>query len=125
MAKTAVAAAKAAHSDDISKKLETRDGERYLYGLAKSRHRQTEDIEKFFGISDENGQLLMDRGRVLQRWREYFEGISTVEFAHPAIPCTAPTYGPVQKITVQETEAALRKMKAGKAACPDDIAADL
>ncbi|VDO77263.1 unnamed protein product [Heligmosomoides polygyrus] len=40
-------------------------------------------------------------------------------------PSTTPTYGPVQKITVEETEAALKKMRPGKTSGPDDVAADL
>ncbi|VDP19064.1 unnamed protein product [Heligmosomoides polygyrus] len=67
----------------------------------------------------------MDRKNSLKRWRDYFEEISTVEFPHPAIPSTAPTHGPVQKITVEEIEAALKKMRPGKATGPDDVAADL
>ncbi|VDP07493.1 unnamed protein product [Heligmosomoides polygyrus] len=75
----------------------------------------------------------MNRKRAMERWHEYFERISTVEFAHPTIPCVPPTHGPVQKIThgpvqkitVEETEAALKNMKPGKATGPDDIAADL
>uniref|UniRef100_A0A183FLY9 Endo/exonuclease/phosphatase domain-containing protein n=1 Tax=Heligmosomoides polygyrus TaxID=6339 RepID=A0A183FLY9_HELPZ len=114
----------ATHYGDINEKLESRDGERYLYQLAKNCHRQTEDIEKFFGINDENGHLLMDRKKALKRWRDYFEEISTVEFPHSAIP-SAPTHGPVQKITVEETEAALKKMRPGKATGPDNVAAEL
>ncbi|VDO98383.1 unnamed protein product [Heligmosomoides polygyrus] len=49
-AKKAVAVAKATHYGDVNKKLLSCDGERYLYRLAKNRHRQNEDIEKFFGI---------------------------------------------------------------------------
>ncbi|XGW23906.1 hypothetical protein V3C99_005819, partial [Haemonchus contortus] len=124
-AKKAVASQKAAHYADLNKKLESRDGERYVYRLAKTRNRQTEDIEKFFGINDENGRLLTDRRQVLKRWREYFANISTVEFAHPAIPCAPPVHGPVQRITVNETITALKKMKSGKASGPDDVAADL
>uniref|UniRef100_A0A183F8A7 Transposase n=1 Tax=Heligmosomoides polygyrus TaxID=6339 RepID=A0A183F8A7_HELPZ len=45
-AKKAVAVAKATHYGDVYRKLESRDGERYLYRIAKTRHRQTEDIEK-------------------------------------------------------------------------------
>ncbi|XGW23902.1 hypothetical protein V3C99_005819, partial [Haemonchus contortus] len=63
--------------------------------------------------------------QVLKRWREYFANISTVEFAHPAIPCAPPVHGPVQRITVNETITALKKMKSGKASGPDDVAADL
>ncbi|VDP10971.1 unnamed protein product [Heligmosomoides polygyrus] len=124
-AKKAVTVAKATHYGDVNEKLESRDGERYLHRLAKNRHRQTEDIEKFFGINDENGHLLMDRKKALKRWRDYFEEIATVEFPHPVIPSTAPTHGPVQKITVAEIEAALKKMRPGKATGPDDVAAEL
>ncbi|VDP13440.1 unnamed protein product [Heligmosomoides polygyrus] len=45
-AKKAVAVAKATHYGDLNEKLESRDGEQYLYRLAKNRHRQTEDIAK-------------------------------------------------------------------------------
>ncbi|VDP07426.1 unnamed protein product [Heligmosomoides polygyrus] len=61
----------------------------------------------------------------MKRWRDYFEEISTVEFPHPAIPSTAPTHGPVQNITGEEIEAALKKMRPDKATGPDDMAADL
>ncbi|VDP55705.1 unnamed protein product [Heligmosomoides polygyrus] len=74
----AVAVAKAAHCDDLSDKLETRDGERHLYRLAKARHHQTEDIEKILGINDENGHLLTKREGVMKRWHDYLERISTV-----------------------------------------------
>ncbi|VDO99518.1 unnamed protein product [Heligmosomoides polygyrus] len=112
-AKKAVAAAKAAHYADVSEKLETSDGQRYLYRLAKARCCQAEDIEKFSGINDENGHLLMDRKRAVKRWRDYSEEISNVEFEHPA------------KITVSETATALTNMKSGKATGPDDLPADL
>ncbi|VDO86922.1 unnamed protein product [Heligmosomoides polygyrus] len=67
----------------------------------------------------------MDRKSAYGGWRDYFEEISTAEFPHPAIASTAPTHGPVQKITVEETEAALEKMRPSKATGPDDVAADL
>ncbi|VDP06750.1 unnamed protein product [Heligmosomoides polygyrus] len=38
-------------------------------------------------------------------------------------PCSV--HGPVHKITVEETEAALKKMKPCKATGPDDLAADV
>ncbi|VDO29076.1 unnamed protein product [Heligmosomoides polygyrus] len=67
-AKKAVAVAKATHYGDVNEKLESRDGEWYLYRPAKNRQRQTEDIEKFFGINNENGRLLMNREKALKRW---------------------------------------------------------
>ncbi|VDO19551.1 unnamed protein product [Heligmosomoides polygyrus] len=53
-------------------------------------------------------------------WHDYFEEISNVEFAHPATPFASLVFDSVQKITVSEIEAALRKMKSG----PDDLPAD-
>ncbi|VDP23891.1 unnamed protein product [Heligmosomoides polygyrus] len=85
----------------------------------------SEDVEKFLGINDKNSCLLMDRKMVLNRWRNYFDEISTVEFAHPAIPSAPPIYCPIQQITVVETEAASKKMKLSKATSSDDFAADL
>ncbi|VDP07031.1 unnamed protein product [Heligmosomoides polygyrus] len=79
-----------------------------------------------FRYNDENGHLLMDRKKALRRWRNHFEGISTVEFPLPVIPSAAPTHGPVQKIIVDgETEAAMKKVRLGKATGPDEVAADL
>ncbi|VDP12643.1 unnamed protein product [Heligmosomoides polygyrus] len=51
--KKAVAVANAVHYDELNEKFESRDGERHLYRLAKARHRQTEDIDKFLDVSDD------------------------------------------------------------------------
>ncbi|VDP11614.1 unnamed protein product [Heligmosomoides polygyrus] len=63
----------------------------------------------------------MDRRRAKKRWHDYFEEISNIEFDHLAIPFASPVYGTVQKITVSETEAALRKMESVKANVSDDL----
>uniref|UniRef100_A0A7I4Z2I9 DDE-1 domain-containing protein n=1 Tax=Haemonchus contortus TaxID=6289 RepID=A0A7I4Z2I9_HAECO len=104
-AKKAVASEKAAHYADLNKELESRD-------------------EKLSGINDENGHLT-DRRQTLKRWREYFENISTVAFAHPAIHRAPPGHDPVQKLIVNETITTLKKMKSGKATGLDNVAADL
>ncbi|VDP23442.1 unnamed protein product [Heligmosomoides polygyrus] len=119
--KKAVAVVKATHYNDVYEELMSRDGERYLHRLAKNRHRHAEDIEMFFGINDENGHLLMNPKVALKRWRDYFEGFSNEEFPHPTVPSADPIHGPVHKATVEETEAALRKMRPGKAAGPNDL----
>ncbi|VDP47401.1 unnamed protein product [Heligmosomoides polygyrus] len=121
----AVAVAKVTHYGDVYRTIESRDGERYLYRLAETPHRQTEEIEKFFGINDESGHLLTDRKKALERWRDYFEKISTTDLPHPAIPSVASVHGPVHKITVEEAEAALKNMKPGKTTGPDDLADDV
>ncbi|VDP06517.1 unnamed protein product [Heligmosomoides polygyrus] len=67
----------------------------------------------------------MSRKEALKRWRDYFGGISTEEFPHPAVPSADPLHGRVHKVTVEETEADLRKIRPGKATGPNDLSADL
>lgn len=124
-AKKAVAAAKDAHFKELYDKLDTRDGERCIYRLAKQRHRKTEDIEKFCGINDHNGNLLSNTFQVTERWRTYFQEISTKEFPHPPIPDSAPVAGPVRSIDKSEVADALQKMRPGKATGPDDMAVEV
>ncbi|VDO68984.1 unnamed protein product [Haemonchus placei] len=102
-AKKAIASERAAHYADLNKKHESRDDERYVYRLSKTRIHQAEDIEKSFGINDENGHLLTDPTQTMKRWSEYFGNISTVECTHPAIPCAPPVHVPVWKVTVNKT----------------------
>nr|CDJ89585.1 endonuclease-reverse transcriptase HmRTE-e01 [Haemonchus contortus] len=97
------------------------------YQIAKKEAKKAVASEKAAHYADLNKKLESRDGerQVLKRWREYFANISTVEFAHPAIPGAPPVHGPVQKIAVNETITALKKMKSGKATGPDDVAADL
>ncbi|EYC03689.1 hypothetical protein Y032_0092g2565 [Ancylostoma ceylanicum] len=124
-AKKAVATTKAAHYEVINKELDTRDCERLVYRFAKSRRWQAEDVEKFHGINDEHGQLLMDYGKVWERWHDYSKKLSTEKFNHLPIAQLPPTQGPVPPITVEETEAALKQLKSGEATGPDVVAVEL
>ncbi|EYC24622.1 hypothetical protein Y032_0013g2010 [Ancylostoma ceylanicum] len=74
-----------------------------IYRLARSRRRQIEDVEKYYGVNDEHGRLLIDRKKATEWWGDYFKKISTRELSHPPIPQLPPTYGPIQPITVDET----------------------
>ncbi|CAD7087538.1 unnamed protein product [Hermetia illucens] len=99
-AKKAVAVTRANHFKSLYDELDTRDGERDLYRLAKSRDERTQDIEHFCCVNDKNGTLLTDRRAAKDRWREYFEQISTEEFAHPPLPQSLPTFGAVLPVSV-------------------------
>ncbi|EYC41811.1 hypothetical protein Y032_0555g3372 [Ancylostoma ceylanicum] len=124
-AKKTVAMAKATHYGKSNKDLDTRDGERLIYRLAKSSRRQAEDVKKFREINEEHGKLLVYYRKVRERLYECFEKVSIVEFTHLSIPQLPPTHGPVHSTTAQKREAALIQMKSGKAAGPDDIAVEL
>ncbi|EYC09241.1 hypothetical protein Y032_0061g3229 [Ancylostoma ceylanicum] len=67
-AKKIAAATKAAHYGNIIKQLDVKDGDECLiYRVAKSRQRQTEHVEKFYGVNDEHGQLITDRKKATKR----------------------------------------------------------
>ncbi|XP_068084653.1 uncharacterized protein, partial [Anabrus simplex] len=123
-AKKVIAVTKANRYADLYVKLDTREGERHIYRLLKSRHRKTEDIQHFYGINDEKGDLLVDWKKARERWRSYFEKLSTEEFPHPPIPTTSAIEGPVKEIDVTEVQAVLKEMKPGKATGPDDLPAE-
>ncbi|VDP15935.1 unnamed protein product [Heligmosomoides polygyrus] len=110
-------------ADNWRKYQEAKKAAKKAVAVAKATHYG--DVNESREEVDENDHLLTDRKKVLKRWCGYFEEIFTVEFPPPAITSTAPTHGPVQKITVEETEAALEKMRPGKATGPEDVAADL
>lgn len=74
---------------------------------------------------DKNELLLMDGKKVMQRWREYFEKISTEVFAHPPVPEAPLIFGPMLAITIQQHMDALKCMKPGKVTGPYDVAAEL
>ncbi|EYB98424.1 hypothetical protein Y032_0131g1615 [Ancylostoma ceylanicum] len=106
---------KATHYGKSNKELDTRNGERLIYLLAKFCRRQAEDVEKFREINDEHGKLLVDYRKV----RDSIE-----EFTHLYISQLLPKHGPVHSTTVQEKEASLIQMKSGKATGPDDVAVE-
>lgn len=124
-AKKAVASARAIHYEEVYKKLDTRDGERDLFRLLKLRHKQTQDIEKFHCVNDKNGEQIVGRPAVLERWREYFEEVCTEEFTHPPISQAQTVLGPLLPISTEEVDEALKRTKKGKTAGPDDISAEL
>ncbi|VDP51498.1 unnamed protein product [Heligmosomoides polygyrus] len=91
-------------ADNWRKYQEAKKAAKKAMAVAKVTHYR--DVNEKFETRD-------DRKKALKRWRDYFQEISTVESPHPAVPSTAPTHGPVKKITVEEIEAAWKKMRPG------------
>ncbi|EYC46334.1 hypothetical protein Y032_0401g787 [Ancylostoma ceylanicum] len=120
-AKAAVARAKNAAMDDLYDKLESSQAEKYVYRLAKARHRASLDVTEVRAVKSEEGDVLRDPMAVKERWRAYFAHLLNEEFPRKKNFPGEPVAGPVQQWTVDEVRKAVKKMKVGKAPGPDGI----
>ena len=66
-AKKAVAMAKGRAYDNLYKRLETKEGEKELYRLARQRDRVGKDVQHMRVIKDENGNVMVNSEAVLKR----------------------------------------------------------
>ena len=65
--------------DNLYARLETKEGEKELYRLASQRDRAGKDVQHVRVIKDENGNVMVNSGAVLKRWKEYFEKLMNEE----------------------------------------------
>ena len=53
-------------------KLDTREGEKVIYKLAKSRDRRSRDISDITYVKDDDGTILTESGKIKGRWKQFF-----------------------------------------------------
>lgn len=119
--KRAVARARSDRLSPLYDTLETAEGQKLIYKLARARDKATQDIAKCLSVKDSQGTLLCNHASVKERWRCYFK-----ELLNTQHPCSLPTeippnLGLIAPITPDETRNCLRRMKNRKAVGPDDI----
>ena len=121
-ASKAVQTAKQEVYRELYERLETREGEKELYRLAKQRERAGRDIQQVRVIKDAEGKVLTGEGEICERWKEYFERLMNEENERVRRTVEAEMVTEeVEEIKEQEVWAALRKMKGGKAVGPDNL----
>ena len=121
-AKKAVAMAKRRAYDDLYARLETKEGGKELYRLARQRDRAGKDVQHVRIVKDEDGNVMVNSEAVLKRWKEYFEKLINEE--NNRDPRTEEAEGvneEVNCVSREEVKNALRRMKKGKAAGPDEL----
>ncbi|XP_065658442.1 uncharacterized protein LOC136082952 [Hydra vulgaris] len=69
--KRAVAKAKEKAYSNLYEKLNTKEGEKDLFRLAKQRNRDVQDVQQVRMINDKDGNVLSSEESVLGRWKEY------------------------------------------------------
>jgi hypothetical protein len=72
-AKWAVSKVRGRMYDELYQRLGTKEGEKDIYRMAKSRERKTRDIIQVKCIKDETERLLTKDEDIKNRWREYFD----------------------------------------------------
>ena len=124
-AKRKVAQAKSVKYKDMYDRLETREGEKEVYRLAKARARKRQDIERVKCVKSDRGEVLVEDGEITKRWGQYFSEIMNGDSVEVDLDNGGLSgedgSEQVQEILCVEVEKALRKMKMGKAVGADEI----
>ncbi|KAK3542098.1 hypothetical protein QTP86_014017 [Hemibagrus guttatus] len=77
--KREVSKAKQKVYDELYTRLDTREGEKDLYRLARQRDRDGKDVQQVRVIKDRDGRVLTSEESVQRRWKEYFEELMNEE----------------------------------------------
>ena len=113
-AKKAVAMAKGRAYDNLYAGLETKEGEKELYRLARQRARAGKDVQHVRVIKDENGSVMVNSEAVLKRWKEYFEKLMNEENNTDPRTEKAEVVNEEVNCVSREVKNALKRMKKGK-----------
>ncbi|XP_061661528.1 uncharacterized protein LOC133492816 [Syngnathoides biaculeatus] len=107
---------------DMHTRLDTKEGEKDLYRLARQRARDGKDVQQVRVIKDRDGNVLTGASSVLNRWKKYFEKLMNEENEREGrVEEASVKDHEVAMITKGEVRKALQRMKNGKAVGPDDI----
>ncbi|KAK3536844.1 hypothetical protein QTP86_027040, partial [Hemibagrus guttatus] len=120
--KREVSKAKQKAYDELYTRLDTREGEKDLYRLARQRDRDGKDVQQVRVIKDRDGRVLTSEQSVQRRWKEYFEELMNEENEREkGVEGVKSVEQKVNKIRKDEVRKTLKRMKSGKAVGPDDI----
>lgn len=124
-AKKSVSEARGKAYENLYHRLDTKEGEKDVYKIAKLRERKTRDLNQVKCIKDETGRLLVKDHEIKDRWSEYFDNLFNRENESSKTELDASLDDMsrrfVRKIQKSEVKEALKRMKVGKAVGPDNI----
>ena len=97
-AKRAVAKAKEEGYKEWYENLDSREGEKTIYMIAKQRAEAKRDIKV---IKDQQGEVLTDGEKIKERWREYYTTLLNKK-QRDELEDTPPVEGPIEEFTRKE-----------------------
>ena len=71
--------AKGRVSDNLYARLETKEGEKELYRLARQKDRAEKDVQHVRVRKEKNNNVIVNSEAVLKRWKEYFKKLINEE----------------------------------------------
>jgi hypothetical protein len=111
--------------DELYQQLGTKEGEKDIYRMAKSRERKMRDIIQVKCIKDETERLLTKHEDIKNRWQEYFDKLFNDDSESSSIELDISSDDLnrhfVRRIQESEVKDVLKRMKGGKAMGPNRI----
>ena len=108
--------------DNLYARLETKEGEKELYRLARQRDRARKNVQHVRVIKDENGNVMVNSETVLKRWKKYFKKLINEENnREPRKEEAEVVNEEANCVSREKVKNALRRMKKGKAVGPDEL----
>ena len=108
--------------EDLYARLETKEGEKELYRLARQRYRAGKDVQHVRVIKNKNCNVIVSLEAVLKRWKEYFEKLMNEENKkEPRTEEAEVVNEKVNCVSRKEVKNALRRMKNGKAVGSNEL----
>ncbi|KAL6588053.1 hypothetical protein OROMI_001031 [Orobanche minor] len=123
--KKAVRNARSKVNKELYARLDTKEGEKDIYKLARMRERKTRDIGKVKCVKDIDQKVLVQDKEIKERWRSYFDtlfnGHQEQDIGNLNIPSSMVNREFKRRIQKGEVTMALKKMGSKKAEGPDGI----
>ena len=111
-AKKAVAKAQQKERKMFGKRLDTKEGQRSVYRIAKQMVGERKDIVDMRCLKNESGEVLVEADAVKERWREYMERLLNLGNDWDGVLEGDKVEGPCELINEKEVEEAIKVMKA-------------
>ena len=107
--KRTVAVERAKAAQELYEKLDTREGEKAIYRLAKSRDQATKDNYQGYFVKAQDGILLMNTEENISRWAEYYRDLLNKARQHIDGRNEPLTECPLHQVTCEEVDRQLKK----------------
>jgi hypothetical protein len=124
-AKKTVAMAKESQRKEFAAELDSEEGKRNVFRIAKQMAQERQDVTGVNCLKDGTGNVVVDSVGITKIWRDYMDKLLNEENVWDNDTLCARVEGPCEEIMKVEVEIALKKMKKGKAAGPSGLVSEM